>query len=337
MKTKEIVRRAIEFRKPPRLPFFQHQVQEAPDDVCDCWEMDRAKEGWFFDHAAEDDWGCGWAVTDQKNMGQVVHHPLEDWGRLPTYSPPNPRDPFYFERIKEDLSQAGDRYVVVTSHFNLIERLHMLHGFDKTLLDFYLEPSKIETVLDMILDFKLEHFDELHRRFGDQVDGLFLTDDWGTQQGTFIKNEMFEHFFLDRYRRMVQAVHGYGWHFILHSCGKINEFVPYFIEVGVDVLNMQQPQAYGIAELGRRFAGKICFLSTADIQQTLPTGDPDQIRAEVQELVEHWSTPDGGFIVFNYGDPEALAVKPEMTEVMFQAFVEQMYYWDKKTGLTRSV
>ena len=329
MQRREIVTRAIEFRKPPRLPFFQHEVQGVPDDVCDCWEMDRAKRGWFFDRAAEDDWGCGWAVTDQKNMGQVVHHPLEDWSNLPKYRPPDPRDPFYFERLEDEMSDAADRYVVVTCHFNLIERLHMLHGFGRTLEDLYLEPAEIEKVLDMILEFKLGLFDELARRFGERVHGLFLTDDWGSQEGTFISPHMFDAFFLERYRRMVQAVHDHGWHFMLHSCGKINEFVPLLIDVGVDVLNMQQPQTYGIAEIGERFAGQVCFLTTADIQATLPSGDPDRIRAEAHELVERWSTPEGGFIVFNYGDPEALGVKPEMTEVMFQAFVERMNYWDR--------
>jgi len=327
MKSCEIVKRAIEFCKPPRLPFFQHDVEDVPDDVCDCWEMDRARRGWFFDHAAEDDWGCGWAITEQKNMGQVVSHPLDDWSKLSTYRPPDPSDPFYFERLNGELSEAGDRYVVVTSHFNLMERLHMLRGFGKALMDFYLEPAKIEKVLDMILEFKVEYFYELHRRFGDRVDGLFLTDDWGTQGGTFISAPMFETFFLQRYRQLVEAVHGHGWHVMLHSCGKINDFVPYFIDIGVDVLNMQQPRAYGIPEIGKRFAGKVCFLTTVDIQATLPSGDPAKVRAEVDELVKHWSTPRGGFIVFNYGDPEALGVKPEMTQVMFRAFVERMDYW----------
>ena len=327
MESREIVTRAIEFRTPTRLPFFQHEIEGIPDDVCDCWEMDRAKKGWFFDNAAEDDWGCGWATTEHKNMGQVVYSPVEDWSKLATYRPPDAREPFYFERIEGALSEARDRYVVVTSHFGLIDRLHLLHGFHQTMEDFHVEPEKIEKLLDMILEFKLDQFDELHRRFADRVHGLFLTDDWGTQQGPFISPRMFEYFFLERYRQLVQRVHDYGWHVILHSCGKVNNLVPYFIEVGVDVMNMQQPRLYGIEELGQRFAGKICFLTTADIQKTLPSGDPVKIRSEVRDLVKHWSTPDGGFIVFNYGDPEALAVTQESTYVMFQAFSEQMNYW----------
>ena len=57
---------------------------------------------------------------------------------------------------------------------------------------------------------------------------------------------------------------------ILHSCGRVNDFVPLFIESGADVLNMQQPGAYGIEEIGSRFACKTCFLTTVDIQSTLP-------------------------------------------------------------------
>ena len=329
---REIVRRAIEFANPPRLPFFQHQVADVPDDVCDCWEMDRQKAGWFFDRAAPDDWGCGWAVTEKKNMGQVVRHPLSDWGALATYCPPDPRDPFYFQRLSDEMADAGDRYVVVTCHFNLIERLHMLRGFSQALEDLALAPERTERLLDMILDFKLEQLDELHRRFGDRVHGIFLSDDWGSQQGTFISGRMFESFFLERYRQLFDGIHGLGWHAMLHSCGRINDFVPYFVQAGVDVLNMQQPRAYGIPELGKKFAGKVCFLTTADIQSTLPAGDADLVRAEALELVENWSTPEGGFIVFNYGDPDALAVRPEMTEVMFHAFNNLATFWQGRGG-----
>ena len=327
MRSREIVRRAIEFQDPPRLPFWQHEVAWAPDDVCDIWEMDRARAGWFFDNAVTDDWQCRWTTTATKNMGQVVGHPLADWSALDRYRPPDPRDPFYYERIEPLLDEAHDRYVAVTSHFNLIERLHMLRGFAATMEDFYLEPERVGRVLDMILDFKLEMFDELDRRFGDRVDGLFLTDDWGTQQGTFVSSKILDEFFAPRYATLFDAIHAAGRHVILHSCGRINDFVPRLIELGVDVLNMQQPQAYGLVEFGEQFRGKVCFLTTADIQSTLPRGIEEDVRREARQLVRHWSTPQGGLVVFNYGDPEALAVKPEMTHVMFDEFVKLKDYW----------
>jgi len=332
MDSREIVRRAVELENPPRLPFWQHEVAWAPDDVCDIWEMDRARAGWFFDNAAPDDWRCRWARTEVKNMGQVVGHPLAEWSALESYRPPDPRDPFYYERLGPLFDEAGDRYVAVTSHFNLIERLHMLRGFAATMEDFYLEPERVERVLDMILEFKLAQLDELRRRFGDRVDGLFLTDDWGTQQGTFVSRQVFEQFFAPRYATLFDAIHASGWHAILHSCGRINDFVPRLIELGVDVLNMQQPQAYGLVEFGERFRGKVCFLTTVDIQSTLPRGIEADVRQEARQLVRHWSTPEGGLVVFNYGDPEALAVRPEMTHVMFDEFVKLKHYWQNASA-----
>jgi len=338
VKSKELVRKAIEFGNPDRLPFWQHEAPEAtqalhlpdvPDDVWDIWEMDRAQAGWFFDHPGPDDWGCIWEVTEVKNMGQVKVHPLADAPALKTYRPPDPRNPYYFERVGPPLEEAGERYVVVTCHFNLVERLHMLRGFSQTMEDLYLAPQLVERILDMILEFKLEQLDELSRRFGKAIHGIFLTDDWGTQQGTFISLDLFDRFFAPRYRQLFGAIHDHGWHVILHSCGRINDFVPRLIEVGADVLNMQQPRAYGLVEFGEQFKGKVCFLTTCDIQTTLPSGSEAAVREEARLLVEHWSVPEGGFIVFNYGDPDALAIPPHMTEIMFDEFVKLMHYWKR--------
>ncbi|MCE5340179.1 MAG: hypothetical protein LLF92_03515 [Planctomycetaceae bacterium] len=328
MHSKEIVSRAIEFKVPPRLPFWLgsrfEEIQKAivgiPNDICECYEMDRQKAGWYFDNAAEDDWGCKWASTDKLNMGQVVYHPLENWSKLKTYTPPNPRDNFYFQRLASIIDQAQNRYVVVTSHFNLIERLCMLHGFQSSFEDFYLEPEKCHKLLDIILNFKCELFGELYKQFGDRIDGLFLTDDWGTQGNTYVAPQIFEEFFHRRYKILFDTVHSFGWHVFLHSCGRINNFVPFFIETGVDVLNMQQPQTCGIKEIGEKFAGKICFLATADIQNTLPGKNFESIRNEVDELVVNWAKPEGGFIVFNYGSEESIGTNFESTKIMFERF-----------------
>jgi len=321
----ELVKKAIEFDGPERLPFFQHVYPKAPDDVCDSWEMDRQKAGWFFDNADPDDWGCIWRRTEVKNMGQVVAGPLDDWSKLASYIPPDPTDDLYFKQIDREIANPGEKYVCLTSHFTLFERLHMLHGFTQTLIDFYYEPKKIEQVLDMILDFKIRQIDEVHRRYGDRVHGLFLTDDWGTQNAPFISPELFDSFFLERYRTLVGRYHEHGYHFILHSCGRINDLVDRFIDAGVDMMNMQQPRAYGIDEIGDRFSGKIAFLATADIQSTLPSNDPVAIRKECHELCDKWGTPRGGLVVFNYGDAEGINVKEEMSTVMFEAFKEKMH------------
>ncbi len=332
MEPREIVRRAIAFQRPPRLPFWQHwnhKMPGFPDDVHNIWEMDRAEAGWFFDRPGMDDWGCGWSTTDVKNIGQVTVCPLADWSALDRYRPPDPRNPFYYERLGPMIDEAGGRYVVLTAHGLLFSRLTRLRGFAATMEDFYLEPERVHRVLDMIVDFKLQQCDELRRRFGDGVDGLFVADDWGTQAGPFVGNKTLDEFFTPRYKKMFDAIHDCGWHVILHSCGRINSFVPTLIEAGVDVLNMQQTRSYGLVEFGEAFRGKVCFAATVDIQTTMPRGIEEEVREEARLLVEHWSTPEGGLIAFDYGDWPAIGVDPEMPEIMFDEFAKLAHYWQR--------
>jgi hypothetical protein len=90
----------------------------------------------------------------------------------------------------------------------------------------------------------------------------------------------------------------------------------------LDVINLQQPRALGIREIGQQFRGCICLESLCDIQHTLPFKDADEIREEAELLLEQWGTPDGGFILSDYGDGAAIGVELEKKRIMLDAFRE---------------
>jgi len=50
----------------------------------------------------------------------------------------------------------------------------------------------------------------------------------------------------------------------------------------------------------------------------------------VRELVANWSTPAGGFIVFNYGMGGAIGVPDAVTNEMFQEFGRLMHHWGRR-------
>ena len=107
---------------------------------------------------------------------------------------------------------------------------------------------------------------------------------------------------------------------------KVNAIIEPLIEIGLDVINLQQPRALGIDEIGRRFAGRICFESLCDIQRTLPFEGREAIEAEAALLLARWATPEGGFVLSDYGDGEAIGVPLWKKQAMLDAFVNQDPY-----------
>jgi len=222
---------------------------------------------------------------------------------------PNDRDERY-HRAPEALEAAEDqgKYVVANIFMVLFERIHTLHGFENVMMDLLIDRPAMEALADRIVETQLNFVENVLRRFGGRVDGFSMTDDWGTQQAAFISFDLWIDFFFPRYKRMFAAMHAGGCDVFVHSCGKVNEIIEGLIQAGVDAVNLQQPRALGIEQIGRRYRGRITFDSLADIQQTLPTGDKSKIDEDVHALMEHWATPEGGFIFSDYGDDAAIGV-----------------------------
>ena len=217
---------------------------------------------------------------------------------------------------------SDGKYITTGIFMLLFERMHALHGFQNTLADLYLEREKIEMLADRIVEFDLGVIENIGRRFPGQIHGFGFTDDWGSEQALFISPALWDEFFKPRYKALFDAMHAQGWHVLMHSCGRINAILDGLIEIGCNVVNLQQPRALGIEEVGAQFAGRICFESLCDIQHTLPMKGQDEIREEARLLLQCWGTPAGGFILSDYGDGAAIGVGPEVKQIMLDAFLE---------------
>jgi len=245
----------------------------------------------------------------EQNRGQK-HGPdnrksLDNWDKLSGYKFPDPDDPVFWEGTEERSKLLNrDMYIKTGLFMVFFERLQSLRGFENLMLDFYLEREKLESLADRIVEFDLGIFRNMTRRFPGLIDGILLSDDWGTEQAAFISVELFDEFFKPRYKKIFDACHEAGWHVWLHSCGKITSLIPSLIDAGVDVFNLLQPRVLGIEDFGKLFAGKICFSTCADIQHTLPFKSVNEIKDEVRLLLECWATPQGGYVATDWGDSQ---------------------------------
>jgi len=319
MHSKEIVKRAIRFEKPPRLPVLMGTL--GISDVSGLWV--RQTVGFSSETKGLDKWGCTWARTGVENMGQVVGHPIEEIKNLDKLKAPDYTDDSFYAGAEEAIEKAEEKekYISCGIFMVLFERMHALLGFENTLVDLYADRPAMEELALKIVDVHVTLVKEVTRRFPGRVHGWTMTDDWGTQNAAFISLDLWIDFFLPKYKRIFDAMHEAGCDVWVHSCGKVNELIEGFIKAGADVMNLQQPRALGIEEVGNRYREKISFESLADIQATLPTGDLKRIEADVEALMTHWACAKGGFIFSDYGDDRALGIAdPAIKQFMYQAF-----------------
>lgn len=319
MSSYEVVRRAVEFERPDRLP-----VRFDALGINDTHSVDWNQIGTGDPDVREtyDEWGCMWQRSDQANMGQVKGHPLADWAALDGYRWPDPDDPAFYAGMEARFEGADDKYIMTDIFMLLFERMHALHGFQNTLMDLHLEREKIEMLADRIVEIQTGIIENIGARFPGQIHGFSFTDDWGTEQALIVSPALWEEFFKPRYKKLFDAIHAQGWHVWMHSCGRINTILESLIEIGCNVVNLQQPRVLGIEAVGEEFAGRLCFESLCDIQHTLPFKEASEIREEARLLMEHWATPQGGFVLSDYGDGRAIGVSDERKRVMFDAFLE---------------
>ena len=323
--SREVVTRAIEFRGPAWLPVKDYGPESDSIDIA----CEPIKPPEAANVPQLDEWLCRWERSDsslESDVGQVVGHPLKNLAAMKEYPWPDGSDPRRTEKLPARLDEIDadpvlhDSYVRLCMMHLLWERMSYLHGFEECLIDLMDDLAEMHEMADRILDYSISLVRNVHERCGDRVQGVGFGEDWGTQTDLQISLEPWRRFFRPRYERFFEVIHDCGWHVWFHSCGKINKILPDLIELGVDVVNMKQPLTNGIEDIGRQFAGKICFESVVDVQKTLPTGDREEIIAEAEALLRHWSTPEGGFILCDVSDHAVIGSRPENRQFVLDTF-----------------
>ena len=95
---------------------------------------------------------------------------------------------------------------------------------------------------------------------------------------------------------LFELAHTLGLHVWFHCCGNITSIVPDFHGIGVDVMNISQPNAVDIPKIGTALKGKQCFIVPISYQTVSISGTQEEIKAEAQWLYTELGTKNGGFI-----------------------------------------
>ena len=292
MDNKEIVRRAIEFDSPPRMPInYCNRDFECSDTI----SVGFAPASSFTpEEPGATEWGYVWQALDT-TMGQPRAHPLADGDRIAAYVPPDPYAPGRFDAIDGQIAPWNDRFIKFGAGISGFNQATFLRGFETFLMDLYVDRPLAERVLDLVMDFENGLIAQAVKH---PIDCVAFGDDWGTQRGLMIDLAVWRDMFRPRYARQFEHIHRAGKKVWFHTCGDVYAIIGDLIDIGVDVIELLQPDLLGVERLARNFGGKVCFCCSIDHQRRAISGTRDEIFAYARFLRDTLGAFNGGFIAY---------------------------------------
>lgn len=240
-----------------------------------------------------DDPNYRWVNFDNHNIdenkGLDENIAISDWSQLDDILKDFP-DPNYKQLFNINPEPDG-RYRLGTWWYCLFERHWSLRGMTNALMDFYLEPDNVHRLYRALTDFYLVVLERAKIELN--IDGLFVSDDLGTQTGPFFSLEIFNEFFKPYYKELIDKAHSLGMHFWLHTCGNIENMLPEFIEIGLDVIHPIQKYTMDEQKIAQKYGNDICIWAGFDVQQIIPWGTPEEVRKEVRFMIDTYYRPEG--------------------------------------------
>jgi uroporphyrinogen decarboxylase len=276
------------------------------------------------DGSFEDEWG-----VYRKRVGyycENVRAPLAGKSKeeIIKYKFPDPGEKSRFNGLKQktkNLYESTEYALSAGQAATLYYFSSELTGFDEYMLDLALNPSRIEVLVDRILEWMIEFTSHYLEEVGDYVETWWMGDDWGMQTGPIMAPEIFRKLYKPRYKKLLDAVRSKtDAKICLHTCGATYWILADLADVGVDVVHPLQPTAAGNdnpEKLKHDFGKEFIFYSNIANTTILPHGTPDEVEKEVKEKLKYLA-PGGGYILSGGHNIQA-DVPPENVIALFDS------------------
>jgi len=309
--SRERVRRCLAFKNPDHPPMtlpapypndiLGAGISEDPDwKPWKTWEFADFRQ-W------EDEWHNVWKCLPTTSGGEVIKGALKDWPTLSSYQMPRLDLLSRYEQAALQFIDYPDMYHLGTLAGFPFSIMRYMRTVEQFLADVLLYQDEVMTLQQMVIDLLkrcIDRWAQIH------ADGVMFYEDWGTQERLLVSPNLWHEMFEPGFRELVGHARERGLDVWMHSCGYIKDIIPSLVDMGINVLQLDQPKLSGLDFLREQCHGKCAIWSPVDIQKDLPSGDEQYIRACARELIDTLGK-SGGFICGHYGAPLSLGVQPE--------------------------
>ena len=267
-------------------------------------------------------------VSYQKGVyTETIYHPLEgvaDIAYIDAYPWPSP-DWWDYSCVASLCEQYPD-YPLTLGYAAIGWFSWEMFGMEHFLENCLLEPEAVEAVIEHVTDYCIEYYTRLINAgkdyIGKNFTAIHIADDLATQSSLIMNERLIRKFFERPYRKFIDLAHSNGLLIEFHCCGSQRPILPFFIDIGVDLLNPMQTSAAGMIphELQKLYGNEIAFSGGMDVQQILPFATKAEVKDHVKYLLDTFKT---GY-VFEPSHNIQVGTPVENVIAMYQAYHE--YY-----------
>ena len=245
--------------------------------------------------APEDMWGVpskapstGVAASMPDTTFNLLHD-IEDWSKVIKF--PVAQDIDYEKCYEAGLKMANiDRNktaLKVGPGFMPFQELVALMGFEGGLCALYTDPDEVKAMLNAMVDVLEPQFEKTLDAY--KPDLWYVLDDTCAKETPFFSPEIYKDIFLPIYHRLTDAATSRGIPVVFHNCGKIDQFIPFMIDFGVEIVEPTQ-ESNDIMALKEQYKGKMSFVGGWDwaphMPPEYPKWDEEFIRQGVRDSID---------------------------------------------------
>jgi len=265
-----------------------------------------------------DEWGIGQVPGSTAHFTKMAS-PLKDATtpqEIWDFPVPDITADYRYENLAANVKKIHDAgLAAVYSAVQLFEPAWYWRGLDNFLCDMLDDEEMVEAAMEKMT----QPMEILCRRLGEAgVDIIVYGDDVGTQRGLMMNVETWQKWVKPYTKRVIDAAKNAKPDLLAyyHSDGAIEELIPEFIDVGVDILNPVQPECMDPVKIKQQYGDRLSFWGTIGTQTTMPFGTPEEVRQETMKMIE--TVGKGGGLVI----APTHIIEPEVPWENVMAFID---------------
>lgn len=236
---------------------------------------------------AVDEWGVWWKAGGFHHFAHIESplRGMQDEQRIREYPWPDLDQAYRFDQLRQRVEAIHAKGRAVAAYAgSVLEQSWYIRGLEDLMMDMLSAPDIAHYLFERTAALQ-QHVAEQFARAG--VDIIITGDDVAGQNGLLFSRATWREFLQPRLAATVRAVKraNPAAYVFYHSDGNVASLIPDLIETGIDILNPIQPECMDPAAIKRQYGDRLSFWGTVSVQQTMPFGTPDDVRAEVRARI----------------------------------------------------